>query len=84
MQLQPLLLTLLALTTTPITATPLSIPITTLEPRTLQSEICQQMNLTLSAIMGQLDEDCDTECEDSSSKALDILKSASAKFLCKE
>lgn len=83
MQLQNLILSLLAATATPIIATPLSLDFTSLQPRTLQSEICQQMNLTLSAVIGQLDEDCDAECEDSSTKALDILKSAAAKFLCK-
>ena len=84
MQLQTLILSLLAATATPIIATPLSLDFTSLQPRNLQSIICQQMNLTLSAVMGQFNEDCDTECEISSNKAVDILKSAAAKFLCKE
>lgn len=85
MQLQTILTLLAAVATTPtILATPLSLQFTSLQPRSVQSESCQHMGLSIAAILDQLDGNCNAKCHAESNKALEVLTSVQKKFPCGE
>ena len=82
MQFQITILALLAFTTTPLLASPLSVLFTSLQPRTVQSESCQRMNLSIAAVQDRLSGDCDAHCKEQANKALDALKAMQKQFPC--
>ena len=84
MQFQTAILTLLAFTAAPLLATPLSREFTSLQPRAIRSESCQEMKLSIAAIQDQLsgDGECDEQCKAEANEALDALKEMQEQFPC--
>lgn len=81
MQFQTILC-LLAATATPMLATPLSLEFNSLQPRSIQSESCQHMDVAIAAVLARLDDDCDAKCKTESNQALEALMSVQKEFPC--
>ena len=82
MQLQTTILTLLALTTAPILAAPPSLSSTALQPRTIQTENCRRLNLSIAAVQDRISGDCDDQCKEQANEALDALRSKREQVPC--